>query len=130
MHSQGSLTTQKVMRMSNTLGKIQFVSQPALPAKCVCCGNHWKGTGEFMIDFQVSMDDYGALLFCENCARELAGLVSIEAIESRNEQIKNLQVRVQEVQEENVRLNDALDSIFSVRPNLRDDSDSASESDE
>ena len=107
------------MRMSNTLGKIQFVSQPALPAKCVCCGNHWKGKGEFMIDFQVSMDDYGALLFCENCARELAGLVGIEAIESRNEQIKNLQVRVQEVQEENVRLNTTLDSLFSIRPSLR-----------
>lgn len=123
MHSLNCLST-KAWKMTNYIGKIQYVSQPALPAKCICCGKDWKGKGEYMIDFQISLDDYGAVLFCEACAKELASLVSIEAVESRNEQIKNLQVRIQEVQEENVRLNAALDSLISVRPSLRSDSNS------
>ena len=113
-----------------SLGKIQYVSQPALPAKCACCGNHWKGNGEYMIDFQVSFDDYGALLFCESCGKELAGLVSIEAIESRNEQIKNLTVTNRELQEANVRLNSTLDSILAVRPSLGRDNSVSSDADE
>lgn len=83
-----------------------------------------------MIDFQVSHDDYGALLFCEDCAKELASLVGIEAIEQRNLQIKNLTERIQEVQEQNVRLNSTIDSILAVRPGIRGGSDTASESDE
>lgn len=100
-------------------GKIQYVSQPALPAKCICCGNHWKGNGEYMIDFQVSMDEYGAVLFCESCAGELAGLVSVPAIESRNEQIRNLTEMNRELQENNVHLNTTLDNLLAVRPHLR-----------
>lgn len=129
MHSLNCLST-KAWKMTNYIGKIQYVSQPALPAKCICCGNDWKGKEEYMIDFQISLDDYGAVLFCEACAKELASLVSIEAVESRNEQIKNLQVRIQEVQEENVRLNTALDSILNVRPNLGSDNSVSSDTDE
>lgn len=115
--------------MTNFIGKIRFVNEPALPAKCVCCGNHWKGQPEQMIDFQVSLDEYGALLFCESCGLELAKLLAVPSIEQRNEQIRNLTVTNQELQAENVRLNAALNSLFSVRPDLRSDSDSASAAD-
>lgn len=112
-----------------SLGKIQLVEQPALPAKCVCCNNQWKGSPDHMVDFQASVDEYGALLFCTSCAGELANLVLTDEVNSLNDQIRSLTLINRELQENNDRLNATLDSILSVRPDVYSNRDSVERTD-
>lgn len=106
----------------STLSKIQVVFHPALPATCAVCRKSADGNTRFM-DFQADLDYYGAILLCEDCAKEMLTLlkfVPVTEVEERNAQIEFLHTRVQETQAENERLNSALDAILRVRPDLSD----------
>lgn len=61
--------------MSDT-GKFKLTVQPALPSKCTGCGFDADGRKEF-IDTTMSLDFYGAVLFCEDCVREMAATIGM-----------------------------------------------------
>lgn len=59
--------------------RIFINNTPPLPAKCVVCNNDFK-PGKFAIDFNASLDYYGAILLCEYCivnAAELVGMIPV-----------------------------------------------------
>lgn len=108
-----------------TVSKIKVVKHPALPATCAVCYRSADGVVDFL-DWQLSLDYYGAVLVCEDCAREMLvvlGFAPVAEVTSRNEQIENLTIRNRELVEENERVRAALNSILAVRPDLRSDSD-------
>jgi hypothetical protein len=57
--------------------KLQFIDNPPLPSKCVVCSNDWMPHKRF-IDFGASVDYYGAILICEDCAINLVDLLGFE----------------------------------------------------
>ena len=58
------------------IGKFKLTVQPALPSKCTGCGFDADGRKEF-IDTTMSLDFYGAVLFCEDCVREMAATIGM-----------------------------------------------------
>lgn len=54
--------------------KYKLTTTPALPAKCIGCNNDAKGSNLF-VDTTSSLDYYGAILFCVECAKEIANLL-------------------------------------------------------
>lgn len=57
-------------------GKYKLTVEPALPSKCTGCGFDADGRKEFL-DTTASLDFYGAVLFCEDCVREMAATVGM-----------------------------------------------------
>lgn len=51
--------------------KFHLVTSPPIPAQCIACSRHHK-EGEEWLDFGVNFDYYGAVLFCNYCAAEVA----------------------------------------------------------
>lgn len=106
-----------------TISKIQVVKHPPLPATCAVCNRSANGNVDFL-DWNLSLDYYGAVLLCEDCAREMVsilGFAPVAEVENRNEQIENLTLRNRELVEENDRVRAALNSVLVVRPDLRVD---------
>lgn len=60
--------------MNPASGKFILTRTPALPAKCAGCGNDAKGDKEF-VDMNLSLDWYGAVVFCIDCASEISNLI-------------------------------------------------------
>ncbi len=60
--------------MANPSAKIQLTTEPPLPATCTCCGTPGNGRSEF-VDFNASVDYYGAVVLCVNCVKEAAATV-------------------------------------------------------
>lgn len=116
----------------NAAGKIQLTLQPALPATCAVCNKSANNSTKF-IDFAKDLDYYGAVVICEDCVREALELlecVPVALVNEANEQLAVLHDRIQEVQAENVRLNNTLDNILSLRPGLSEFDSSVTESDD
>jgi len=64
--------------------KYQLTKDPAQPQKCAGCGVNANGQNEF-VDFNLSLDYYGAVIFCMSCAKEIAatvGFVDPDTIET------------------------------------------------
>ena len=64
--------------------KFQLTKAPAQPQSCAACGVSAKGYNEF-VDFNLSLDFYGAVIFCTDCAKEIAatvGFVDPDTIET------------------------------------------------
>lgn len=59
--------------------KITKTTEPALPSSCSVCSVAAKGYNAFY-DFGVSIDWYGAILICEDCAQNLAELLDLTKI--------------------------------------------------
>lgn len=53
-------------------GRFQFLERPAaLPGKCAVCG----AVDKPVVDFGLTVDYYGAVIFCTDCIREAYGVV-------------------------------------------------------
>lgn len=71
--------------------KITKTTEPALPQACSVCSVAAKGYNAFY-DFGVSIDYYGAILVCEDCAQNLSDLVNSSSV-------ARLETRVGELEE-------------------------------
>lgn len=104
--------------------KIQVVLNPPLPGTCVICNKSANGQVRFL-DFNFNLDWYGAVLICESCAKEVVEIVESDTIRQQTAEIAALKAELQEVRENNDRLNGSIDSLLSVRPNLVSSNDTA-----
>lgn len=101
-------------------GKIQATLTPMLPATCVACRKSANGVTKFL-DFQADVDYYGAIVICEDCAREMLdvlGFVPVALVESLRDRLEIQKIELNTVREENERLRGAFDSILVVRPDI------------
>ncbi len=103
-----------------TSSKYTLTTTPALPATCAGCRRSANGIIQF-VDFNLSLDYFGAVVFCEDCAKEILGVfdyVPVAKLEVLNE--KNHQLReALAIERANVnQLKSAVDAIVSIRPDI------------
>jgi hypothetical protein len=101
--------------------KITLTKYPPLPSVCAICKFSANGEVEFL-DFEMSLDIYGAVVICERCiapVAQLFGYVTSVELNNANSIIVSQQEELIEVREANARLNSTLDSILSLRPNVQ-----------
>lgn len=110
---------------SPTQSKYVLTKSPMLPAYCAGCRKSANGIVNF-VDFQLDLDYYGAVVFCEDCAKEICGVLDMVPVADLFDAVAKIEALAaanRELTEENERVRAALDSILSVRPDLRSDSD-------
>lgn len=63
--------------MTNAGSKFQVRDGSYLPhpAKCFCCGRTSRGEEDIFVDFGVELEEFGAVFFCINCAKESASAI-------------------------------------------------------
>lgn len=101
---------------------LSITHSPALPAKCISCNNDHAILNVPFVDFEMSMDYYGALTICKWCAFEAARLLDyrVEDISLRDTAVAELQSKVETLQAELEKYRGVVDSLNSVRPGLID----------
>src|SRR5688500_14099223 len=62
------------MSMNAAAAKYVLTKEPPLPSKCIGCGCNDNADRQF-VDLTQSIDYYGAILLCQDCAKEIANLV-------------------------------------------------------
>lgn len=97
--------------------KYVVTKYPPLPSKCIGCGFSANGERDF-IDFMASEDFYGAIVLCKYCYIEGAALFDLGPVAEREARENVLLDEIVELRESNERLNHAIDSIRSVRPDF------------
>ena len=103
--------------------KITVITYPGVPNKCAICNRGSDGERKF-VDFQLSVDYYGAIVICLDCffpVAQVLGYHSEQDYEEVTQQLRNVHDFAQKVKEENELLNASLNSLFAVRPNLKPD---------
>lgn len=96
--------------------KIKVTTDPVFGARCAVCGTSGDGQKTFY-DLGAFEDFWGAVVLCKNCANELLRVMDyapVAEVESRNEQIRVLVERVQEVQAENESLRNAVSVLRNL----------------
>jgi len=92
------------------------ISMTALPAKCAVCGSVERD----VVDFSMSVEDYGAVLLCISCVAAAAQLIkyvsseNVEKVEAEKELIlKNLTSAVAVLREFVGELNESISDAIS-----------------
>lgn len=70
--------------------KYKLTSTPVLPGRCVGCSKSATGKEQFL-DTTCSVDYYGAIYFCLNCAKEIGralGMDFVEKVQEENSLLK------------------------------------------
>jgi len=102
--------------------KVVLTKYPIAPSKCVVCLRSSNGELNF-IDFQMSLDIYGSVNICTDCmatvAKGLMGFVEPKDIDALSSQVTNLVEMNRELKTENDKLRSTLDSLFDLRPDLK-----------
>src|SRR3982751_1832507 len=100
--------------------KVTITLQPPLPSLCCICNFSADGKRRFL-DFQMSVDIYGAVVICEECIAPVAtlfGFVPIDRLETSETYLLASQISLEGYKKQNEQLNTTLDSIFSLRPDF------------
>lgn len=100
--------------------KYQIVTSFPLPGTCAGCNKSANGSTRF-VDFQLQLDWYGAVAFCEDCCKEM--LICFDFVESSKlsdayQEIKSLSDINRDLEAQNASLRSAVDSILAIRPDL------------
>jgi hypothetical protein len=98
--------------------RITITRYPPLPSSCAICNFSADGSRGFL-DFQVSLDYYGAVVICEECVAPVAqlfGYVSQERYEASENSLMRVGIELERLQAENGKLNLVVDSLLAVRP--------------
>lgn len=96
--------------------RVALVTSPALPARCVICNFSANGRRRFL-DFNVSIDYYGAILICEDCLLENANLLD-GPVAAAKRQVEEMQEKLEEVTNELDRYKFVVSSLSFVRPDF------------
>lgn len=99
--------------------KTTFTKYPPLPSKCVICLRGSDGELLF-VDFQMSVDIYGAVVICTDCIIPIAhglGFVEHDVYDDAATRVEKLLVENRKLTDENAKLNATFDSILNLRPN-------------
>ena len=110
--------------------KVTLVKIPPLPSRCCICNFSADGERDF-VDFQMSLDIYGAVSICVPCMQssaELLSLVPVADLDQAQAEVLALNGYVESLKNEVRRLDSALTAVLDVRPNsavhlLLDDKD-------
>ncbi|HEY0750374.1 MAG TPA: hypothetical protein VGD26_04430, partial [Chitinophagaceae bacterium] len=106
--------------------KITLIKYPGVPSCCAICRRGSDGELDF-VDFQLSVDYYGAIVICTTCIAPVAqvlGYVHEDNVTSVKDHAHVLSLEVERLIKENERLRNTMDSVLAFRPDLkRDDSD-------
>lgn len=108
--------------MTGPSDKITITQYPPLPSLCCICNFSADGKRRFL-DFQMSVDIYGAVAICEECIAPVAklfGYVKADKLELSEITLEAALQNVEGFRRENEHLNITLDSIFNLRPDLAD----------
>lgn len=114
--------------------RIQFIQQPiALPGICAICGfpGGPNSDGRQFVDWGLSLEFYGAVIFCTNCFKsgaEKLGFLSYEDTQLLRRQVNELIEKVQLAGAENDRLRAVVDNIRLLPHYSRNDSNPVPES--
>jgi hypothetical protein len=121
---------------SDSSGRVVLVTEPALPATCVICTRSADGAIRF-VDFNFSLDYYGAVVICEDCLKECLGLLDYTANINFTNKVDELVAKQEELDRVTDELNkykSALDGLSFIRPDLNplnvDSSNKSEESDD
>lgn len=72
------------MASNPNASKYTITNEPALPQKCSGCGMAAKGYNSF-VDFNLSLDYYGAVVFCIDCCKEIVTLIGYCSVAERDQ---------------------------------------------
>ena len=72
------------MASNPAASKYVLTTDPALPQKCSGCGIPSKGYNQF-VDFNLSLDYYGAVVFCIDCCKEIVHLIGYCSVAERDQ---------------------------------------------
>lgn len=106
--------------MTGPSDKITITLTPPLPSLCCICNFSADGKRKFL-DFQMSLDIYGAVTICEFCVIPVAhlfGFVTKDSLEVTKLYLEAANQTLVGLKKENEQLNTTLDSIFSLRPDF------------
>ena len=106
--------------MTEVASKFQVTKNPALPASCISCRTTADGVREF-VDFGLSLDFVGAVVFCTNCMREAgiaAGLSESRLVEDLEAVNNILRAKVALIEDERNQYRDTLSGLVDLG-NLR-----------
>lgn len=112
-----------------TADRFQIIDHPALPGKCVSCGYAGGDDGlsagyrRRFVDWNFSLDYYGAVVLCMTCVTEmskLAGYIPPDAYKQMQEESVAALVSNQELRRANSELRDVVHTLSSpdARPHF------------
>lgn len=113
----------KTLIMSNDpAGRVQLTLDPALPSLCIVC-NRSSGNNVKFVDFNVSLDWYGAVVICEDCIKECITVVEYEKVANLELELHSKENELEQAYRELQRYKSALDGLSFIRPDLNPLSD-------
>jgi hypothetical protein len=103
------------------MSRVALITEPALPAECVICKRSANGKVQF-VDFNASLDYYGAIVICEDCIKETLRLMGFSD-RGVNERLIESLGRQQKINTELLAKLDKYESVVvnlqEVRPDLK-----------
>lgn len=118
--------------VSDGSGRIHIVTEPALPATCVVCRRSANGAVKF-IDFNFSLDYYGAVVLCEDCIKESLSLLDYTPninFTNKVEELVAAQEELRQVKNERDKYKSVVDSLRIVGVIGNFDGDESKDTDE
>lgn len=102
-----------MVEVSSVIGRLTVLDYPvALPAHCGLCGI--TGQERKYLDLRLDFEDYGALIFCEECVMSMAQVFGyIKPVQARE-----LEARVEEAERELIQTRALLTNLGSLRVSL------------
>lgn len=98
-------------------GRVQVVLDPALPSKCMVC-DRGPGNGLKFLDFNLSLDWYGAVSFCIDCIKECITAAEFDPLSVVKEELATKEKELEVALHELDRYRSALDGLSFIRPDL------------
>jgi hypothetical protein len=98
-------------------GRVQLTLNPAGPSKCLICNRDANGETSF-IDFDYSLDYYGAVNICEGCIQECLDVVNHEKVANLKLEITSKEDELRQTNEQLERYRVIMDGISLIRSDL------------
>lgn len=105
---------------NSATSKFQIIEFPPLPGKCANCGKG-PGRGTRFIDWNLSEEFYGAIVFCFDCAREIARAIDYAPVAEllvTQDALEFVKTEVVHLRKENDKLSNVIHSLRIVRSDL------------
>lgn len=102
-----------MVEVSPVVGRLNILDYPvALPAECGMCG--FSGQERKYLDLRLDFEDYGALIFCQDCIMSMAQMFGF----IKPDQARELEARVEEAERELIQTRALLTNLGGLRVSL------------